>query len=204
MIKTIIFDFGDVFINLDKPATERELSKLGLKTTRNLDTLESINQSYETGSITTEEFLNHYQQLIPQASIHQIKHAWNVILKDFPKYRLDFIQKLANKKQYQLILLSNTNELHIDWIKKNISFFTTFKSCFDAFYLSHEIHLRKPNTAIFQFVLDTHQIQANETLFIDDTAANTDTAHQLGIHVWNNDPSTEDIIDLFTIKSDVF
>ncbi len=29
MIKTIIFDFGDVFLNLDKPATARELKQTG-------------------------------------------------------------------------------------------------------------------------------------------------------------------------------
>lgn len=201
MIKTIIFDFGDVFINLDKPATEKELHSLGLVTTREL---ELINQSYEKGTITTREFINQYQQLIPQTSTEQIIQAWNAILKGFPKHRLDFIQKLAKENQYKLILLSNTNELHINWIKENITFYTTFQSCFDAFYLSHEIHLRKPNTDIFQFVLDTHQIQPAETLFIDDTFANTNTARQLGFHVWNNDPIAEDITNLFTIKSDLF
>lgn len=30
MINTLLFDFGDVFLNLDKEATTRELKKLGL------------------------------------------------------------------------------------------------------------------------------------------------------------------------------
>ena len=30
MIKNIIFDFGDIFINIDKKATHKELEKLGV------------------------------------------------------------------------------------------------------------------------------------------------------------------------------
>ena len=202
MIKTIIFDFGDVFINLDKPATEREFNKLGL-TSLNKE-LKFINQLYETGHIDTKSFINHYQNLIPNISADQIKRNWNAILKDFPTHRLQFIERLAKEKKYKLILLSNTNELHINWIKKNISFYQDFKSYFDAFYLSHEIHLRKPNEDIFRFVLKKHQLHPSETLFIDDTFANTNAAKQLGIHVWNNNPQTDDVVNLFAIKSNLF
>ncbi|WP_299248306.1 HAD family phosphatase [uncultured Aquimarina sp.] len=202
MIKTIIFDFGDVFINLDKPATLKELSKLGISSLTK--ELEHINESYETGNITTVEFINYYKKLLPNSTERQLIDAWNAILKDFPKHRLEFIQKLATEKNYKLILLSNTNELHIDWIKEHVSFYYEFKSCFDTFYLSHEINIRKPNLDIFQFVINNHQLNPSETLFIDDTFDNTNAAKQLGINIWNNNPETEDITNLFTIKSDLF
>ncbi|MDY8138282.1 HAD family phosphatase [Aquimarina sp. 2201CG5-10] len=202
MIKTIIFDFGDVFINLDKPATQNELLKLG---DINFDNeLQEINDTYETGDISTQIFLDHYNKLLPKASEKQLIDAWNAILLDFPESRLNFIKQLALEKKYKLILLSNTNELHIDWIKNNVSFYEVFKSCFDSFYLSHQIHLRKPNINIFEFVISQHNLIPSETLFIDDTKANTNTAAGLGIHVWNNNPKKEDITDLFTIKSVLF
>lgn len=202
MIKTIIFDFGDVFINLDKSATIRELTKLGLPLfTKDL---EHLNESYETGEITTTDFINNYQKLLPDVSERKIINAWNAILKDFPKHRLEFLQKLSKERTYKLILLSNTNELHIDWIKENIPFYYDFKSCFHTFYLSHEINLRKPNLDIFQFVLDNHQLNPTETLFIDDTFVNTTAAKELGINTWNNDPKKEDVTNLFTIKSNLF
>ncbi len=202
MIKTIIFDFGDVFINLDKSATIREFSKLGeIKFT--LD-IQEINNLYEVGKISTSAFTKKYQELLPGTSAKEIIKAWNSILLDFPKHRLEFLQKLASEQEYKLILLSNTNELHINWIKENISFFKTFKSCFDAFYLSHEIHLRKPKADIFEYVLQQHKIRPTETLFIDDTKENTVAASKLGIHTWNNNPKTEDITNLFTIKPDLF
>ncbi len=202
MIKTIIFDFGDVFINLDKSATEKAFFKL--KNTPLAPEMQKIAQYYETGAISSTEFIKNFKTVIPEASEKQIIDAWNAILLDFPEHRLEFLKNLASEKQYKLILLSNTNELHINWIKKHISFYMVFKSCFDAFYLSHEINLRKPEIDIFKFVLKQHQLNPEETLFIDDTKENTDTAATLGIHTWNNNPKTEDIINLFTIKSDLF
>ncbi len=202
MIKNIIFDFGDVFINLDKTATYREFSKLG--DFRLSFNLQELNNHYETGEISTNEFLEQYQKVFPNASRQQLIEAWNAILLDFPKHRLNFLQNLSSKQNFKLILLSNTNELHINWVKENISFYEAFKSCFDTFYLSHEIHLRKPNSNIFEFVLERQQIRPDQTIFVDDTKENTKSAARLGIHTWNNDPKTEDITNLFNIKSDLF
>lgn len=202
MIKNIIFDFGDVFINLDKSATEKAFFKL--KNASLPTEIQKIGKHYETGTISTPEFIKNLKTLIPKASEKQITDAWNAILLDFPKHRLEFLKKLASEKQYKLILLSNTNELHINWIKKNIPFYMVFKSCFDAFYLSHEINLRKPEIDIFKFVLKQHQLNPEETLFVDDTKENTDAAATLGIHTWNNNPKTEDITNLFILKSDLF
>ena len=202
MIKNIIFDFGDIFINLDKAATLRELDHLGMKEPD--PNLMELFLAYEKGIFSTEEFIEHVRPFFPEATDENLKMAWNAILLDFPDYRIEFLESLVANDTYRLFLLSNTNELHIDWIKNNISFYNEFKQCFNAFYLSHEIHLRKPTPAIFNFVLDQHQLQASETLFIDDTKANTDTAKKLGIHIWNNDPKKDDITHLFEIKSNLF
>ena len=202
MIKTLLFDFGDVFINLDKTAPSKALAPYGLVDFT--PEMHSLNEAYEIGEISTASFLKKYQRLFPEASIDTIKKAWNSILLDFPKYRLDFLQKIALSNDYQLILLSNTNALHIESIQENVPFFESFKQCFDHFYVSHEIGLRKPNKTIFDFVLTQHKLVANEVLFIDDTKENTDCAKSLGIHVWNNDPINEDVISLFKIKKELF
>ena len=203
MIKTIIFDFGDVFINLDKEgALKLALEKFEI--TELDEELQSINALYEQGLISTDEFLDFYADNFPKLSRNELKSIWNHIIKDFPEHRLQFIKQLAKDNNHQLILLSNTNELHIDYIKKNVSFYEEFKNCFDQFYLSHEINLRKPNADIFNFVLIENNLNAEECLFIDDTLENTQTAQQLGINVWNNNPAAEDIVDIFTIKNELF
>ena len=92
---------------------------------------------------------------------------------------------MAASKEYQLILLSNTNDLHIEKVIENMTEerFLRFKKCFDAFYLSQEIHFRKPNTAIYKFVLTSHKLKPNECFFVDDTLENISTAKNLGIEL---------------------
>ncbi|MGW1456739.1 HAD family hydrolase [Salegentibacter agarivorans] len=202
MIKTIIFDFGDVFINLDKPATMREMNKYEIEELS--ESLLNINQQYEKGLISSEEFVKSYQSEYTQLQTEHFKNSWNAILIDFPEYRYQFLKKLSEEKNHQLILLSNTNEIHIDWVKENVPFFEDFKACFDAFYLSHEINFRKPDAEIYEFVLKQHGLKPQECLFIDDTKENTDAAKYLGIHTWNIEPTREDVIDLFTAKKELF
>ena len=197
MISTIIFDFGDVFINLDKPAIERELVKLGVETIT--ADMYQIALQYEKGLISTEDFVTAFTTKYPRISAEQFKKAWNEIILDFPEYRLKFIEKLSTNKSYKLLLLSNTNALHIEQVIKNMTFsrYERFKKCFDQFYLSHELQLRKPDVSNFKYILDKNQLIAEHCLFIDDTKENTEAAAQLGIHTWNNDPLKDDVIDLF-------
>ncbi len=202
MIKAIIFDFGDVFINLDKPATLREMRKHRIKNLTE-DILE-LNREYEKGLISSEDFIRTYQEEFKQLEEEIFVDSWNAILIDFPEYRYLFLKKLSEEKDYKLILLSNTNEIHIDWVKENVPFYEDFKACFDAFYLSHEINFRKPDAEIYEFVLNKHELQPEECLFIDDTTENTKAAEALGIYTWNIEPTREDVIDLFTAKKELF
>ena len=164
------------------------------------------NKLYETGRISTSEFIEFYRTEFPHISEIELTEAWNSIILHFPKYRLKFLEKLATSKTYKLILLSNTNDLHIEKVIENmtIKMYKRFQKCFDAFYLSQEIQFRKPNSDIYEFVLNKHQLKAEETFFIDDTSENTETANELGIYTWNINPKTEDIINLFSIHSELF
>ena len=198
MIENIIFDFGDVFINLDKQATAREMQVFGfMNLTPDLETLFI---AYEKGLITTEDFLDKTNQLFPKASRLDLIHAWNSIILDFPEKRLKFIEKLADEKEYRLFLLSNTNELHIKFVQERMGEkrYKRFKNCFEKFYLSHQINLRKPEAAIFEYVLNSNNLNAEKTFFIDDSKVHTSAAAELGITCWNLKVGEEDILDLNT------
>ncbi|WP_121665586.1 HAD family hydrolase [Mesonia aquimarina] len=202
MIKTLLFDFGDVFLTLDKSATVRKLQELGL--TSFSEEMLKQNQLYEIGKISSEEFISFYKEKLPETASEKLEKAWNAILVELPEKRLRFLQQLASEKKYQLILLSNTNELHINWVKENVGEFENFKKCFEAFYLSHEINFRKPNADIYEFILEKHDLKPQEILFIDDTKENTEAAKTLGFRTWNINPQTEDVVDLFTKKAHLF
>jgi len=203
MIKTIIFDFGDVFINLDKEsAYNNALNLFGLKEFP--EEIIAVNKLYEQGLMESNEFIDFYVSNFNDITKEDVINSWNSIILDFPKHRLDFLKELKEDNKYQLILLSNTNELHIDYIREHVEFYEEFKACFDKFYLSHEINLRKPDASIFEFVLKENHLKAEECLFIDDTEENTSAAADLGIYTWNNDPKTQDVVDLFSLKRHLF
>jgi putative hydrolase of the HAD superfamily len=198
MIDTIIFDFGDIFINLDKEATPLALKKLGLKEwNTNLD---ALNLDFEKGKISEMEFIMGLQNYIPNASIHQIREAWNAILLDFPLYRLEFLQMLSQK--YRLFLLSNTDSIHIERFqhRAGISFYRDFYQCFEKVYFSYELGMRKPDADIFEFVIKEHNLLLKNTLFVDDNLQNIESADKLGLQVWHLQKGEEDVTDLFANK----
>lgn len=203
MTKAIIFDFGNVFINLNlKGALQYALDTFKIESLS--DEMEAFNCLYEQGLVSTDEFIEFYTNNFSNLSKEKLIDVWNFMLNDFPEYRLEFLQNLKKENRYKLILLSNTNELHINWVKKHIPFYEEFKNCFDAFYLSHEINLRKPNKNIFKFVLNQNKLKAYDCLFVDDNKDNINTAESLGIKVWCINPDTDDVVNLFNIKNHLF
>jgi len=184
-IKNIILDLGGVIINLNQELTYTAFKQLFpnsyddiLKELKNNNFLEK----FETAEISSNEFVAFFQSFDSSISTKKIITAWNSMLLDIPKERIELIQNLS--KKYNVFLLSNTNEIHYQFIdeyvieKFNLS---CFKTLFKSTYLSHEIHLRKPNQAIFNYVLQHSNLLPQETLFIDDTLEHINSAKQLGI-----------------------
>lgn len=198
MITTIIFDFGDIFINLEKEAQVEAFKKLGLPSPN--EDLITQNDLFEKGKISAQDFLESFQKYLPNASLKEIKEAWNTIIGDFPLYRLEFLQLLSYK--YKLFLLTNTDEIHIHRFehKVGISFFSDFYQCFEKVYYSYEMGMRKPDSAIYSFIINKHDLNPRKTLFVDDKKENTDAAEKLGMQVWNLQVGEEDVVDLFNQK----
>jgi putative hydrolase of the HAD superfamily len=94
---------------------------------------------------------------------------------------------LKIKAQYPTFLLSNNNEIHYDWIMKYLKAdfgLADNSSFFIKDYYSHLLRMRKPNHDIFEYVLDTHQLKPEETLFIDDSPQHLKTAQELGLQTY--------------------
>lgn len=198
MIEAIIFDFGDIFINLNKDAMKNAFNSLGLKEWNH--EMKELNLAFEVGKISEEKFLSGLQKHVPNASLETIKENWNTILMDFPLYRLEFLQILSER--YKLFLLSNTDSIHIQHFEETVgeSFYSNFYQCFEKVYFSFELGMRKPNEDIYNYVLQKHNLAPKRTLFVDDKKENTDSASKLGIQVWNLQVGQEDVVDLFDKK----
>lgn len=198
MIEAIIFDFGDIFINLDKDAMKNAFHTLKLEEWN--EDMRILNKAFEVGEISETEFLSGMQKHVPEASLEIIRKNWNTILMDFPLYRLEFLQQLSQK--YRLFLLSNTDAIHIRHFQETVgeSFYSTFYQCFEKVYFSFELGMRKPDEEIYKLVLEQNNLSPKRTLFVDDKKENTDSASKLGIQVWNLQVGQEDVVHLFDKK----
>jgi putative hydrolase of the HAD superfamily len=195
MINTIIFDFGDVFINLDKEAPAVEFKKLGLEEWH--PDLEELNLQFEKGKISELQFIKGFQKHLPNATIEEIRYAWNSIIGDFPLYRLEFLQMLSFK--YRLFLLSNTDAMHMEKFqhKVGMTFIREFYQCFEKVYFSFELGMRKPDVEIFNYIIKKHDLNPKRTLYIDDKKANTEIAETVGLSVWNLQIGKDDVVNLY-------
>ncbi len=196
MIKNLIFDFGDVLINLDKQAVPLGLAAYGARAVDGR--LESLARRYEKGQVSTDRFLGEACDILQEPEPERLASLWNRTIRDFPEERLVFLESLKGAGTHRMFLLSNTNDLHIQYVEAQMgpAQYDRFQACFEGFYLSHELGLRKPEPEIFTHVLHRHGLKAGETLFIDDTLEHILGASSLGIHTWHLQVGSETILEL--------
>ena len=201
-IKNIIFDLGGVLLNIDHEAPIRAFKNLGI---------EDFDQQYskaiqgslftdlEKGSITPSTFRAEIRKMLHlNVSDEKIDEAWNSILLDFPKQHIALLERLQS--QYRIFLLSNTNEIHYDCFTKKLSDEYGYKSLaalMEKDYYSHTLGIRKPSLEIYQTVLHRAGIEADETLFIDDSEVNIESAKQVGLVTYHLQDD-ESIIEIFS------
>lgn len=187
ILKNIIFDLGAVLINIDYKKTEKAFIALGFSqfsTMYNQYEANVLFENLETGTISNEEFYTAILSIAPTTITKaQVKHAWNEILLNWRVKSISFLQTLT--PQYNLYLLSNTNAIHQAQFLHTLPLqtnITNFNALFTKAYYSHEIKLRKPNKNIFEFVINDANILPEQTLFIDDSYNNINTANALGFN----------------------
>ncbi len=201
MIKNIVFDLGGVLVGLNRGACEEAFRRIGFN-----DFGKILNEyvqggfflEYEKGAISTEEFMDIVRSYIdPQiresVTDLQILGAMGAFLEDIPGYKLDYLIEL--KKRYRLFMLSNTNPIAIEIVRP--LFLTKgipLESYFDKLFLSYQMKLAKPDDVIFEKVIESAVICASETLFVDDSPLNIETAKRLGYKTLLFNPS-DNLID---------
>lgn len=197
MVSDIIFDLGGVLLDLNMEGIGEACKRLGInpelffvKTdAENTSTVcqgisaSKVITAYQVGNVTSEEFLSlvlsHCGEGITKENIME---AWDACIGLIPKWRLDLIKELR-RKGYHTHLLSNTNDLHWEEIKRR--FFMeegyTCQDLFDHVFVSHEVHLAKPDSEIYHHAVREIGRPAEQCLFIDDTLLNVDAAKQEGL-----------------------
>ncbi|MCB0687182.1 MAG: HAD family phosphatase [Saprospiraceae bacterium] len=197
-IRNLIFDLGNVIIDLDFNASEtllQELTEISFVNPAKEDL--EVFMDFECGRIPEAIFLNHLiKKSDGKAQAYDLIEAWTAMLANIPLQRLEMLQAL--KKDYQVYILSNTNETHIRWVDQYLRDHYNINQLSDivhqAFY-SHDLKARKPDDEIYLKMLQIAGISPQESLFFDDHPANIEAAKLLGIHGHVISPK-EEIIDV--------
>ena len=186
-IKNIIFDIGGVIINLDTTATIKAFVDMGINDFATIySQLSQTNlfDQFDKGLITENYFFNSIKnQFDLKKPLHDLEKAWNAMLLDFPKQRLDSLKKY--KESHRTFLLSNTNETHIREFHRTLHQnygMRDLDQFFEKVYFSCRVNMRKPDKEIFELVLKQNQLDPAETLFIDDTIHHVEGAKRVGLH----------------------
>lgn len=197
MIKNILFDLGNVLLDIDMNSCITRFAQLGFNVkekfmSSNSDEEFSFMEQFEKGAISDTQFRDSIRTMIRNHNLtdFQIDSAWNAMLGEFPEERLKMLENLS--KQYNLYLLSNTNSIH----KKNFLSRFPFEKYFVDTYYSYEIGFVKPTKEIYEYVFENSKINKHETLFFDDLIANVKVAEKLGIHSILFDPSSQKIEEI--------
>lgn len=193
-IKNIVFDWGGVITNLDFTIANNAFEQLGIKDVASYfsSTSDRFLFDFEVAKISPKVFRSKIRELTKTVvSDSEIDSAWNSLLRDTPKERIEVIQKLA--KKYRVFLLSNTNAIHANYYNARLrkEYGVDHNSLFEKVYYSHELKQRKPGTEIFRLMLKDAKLIAEETLFVDDMEPNVDASASLGIRSFHLKPDLD-------------
>jgi HAD superfamily hydrolase (TIGR01509 family) len=185
-VKNLIFDLGGVILDLSVEATLNSFAKVsGMEKNESKRLFLSSPgfELYEKGEYGDEEFREFVRNLYKISASDEVLDAcWNAMLLRIPKNKLELLETL--KSRYNVYLLSNTNNIHLEYIN-NVLLPVSGNNFLDDFfhraYYSHRMKKRKPDAEIFDQVLSENNFLPHETLFLDDNQQNVEGASKLGI-----------------------
>ena len=178
MAEIIIFDLGNVVINVSQKLMFRKFAKNSGKPINEIEKIyenSADRRKFEMGKLNPIQFYNSMKKdMALNLSFREFKKIYTGIFshnKEIEK----IIPKL--KKKYRLILLSNTDEMHYDYIKKEFKILNYF----DDFVLSYKVKCRKPNPLIFLKAIQKSKTFPWNCVYFDDILEFVWMAGLLGI-----------------------
>jgi|LauGreDrversion4_2_1035121.scaffolds.fasta_scaffold30117_3 FMN phosphatase YigB (HAD superfamily) len=199
-VKNIILDLGGVLLNLDYDLMSKNFADLGILDVFSKQKQTGFMDDWEEGKFNQIYFLTELKKLgnlTDPDDEQKIKDAWNSILLDFPKERLELLQTLQSK--YRLFLYSNTNEIHIESFESSLQTVHQVEGLhlfFEKVYYSNVLGIRKPKSEGFLHILKENTLLAEETIFIDDSPQHIVGAKNAGITSFYLNLQTQNIHSL--------
>jgi glucose-1-phosphatase len=174
-IEALIFDIGNVLVRFDWQIFHGQLkTNLPNSNVKFEREFRELMVGLEIGEMTGESFARAAVRLIEyQGNEEQFVTLWNGIFTSHPPMERTV---LGLKKRFPLFLLSNTSDLHLDYLKLN---FKVLQHFVDGVY-SFEARCAKPGREIYETAIRRFGLKPEKTVYIDDLPPNVDAASELG------------------------
>lgn len=173
--RTVVFDIGNVLCSFDLSRTLRAWLPFvpgGVDVIKTV--VPPLKERVESGAMGTEEFVKGTMDALGfTGSEFDFKRGWVEIFDEVPGMH-GLVSELQGKTK--LLILSNTNALHWDYLRETYPVFEKF----DGYVVSHEAHLAKPDRAIYQYLATKFGVDPRESIFVDDLAENIEGAADVG------------------------
>lgn len=188
MIENLILDMGGVILDVDYRKIFTRFSEYGCHHMSSFFTQQEqipLVDDFEKGLIGAGKFRDEVRKLANERlSDCEIDEIWNSMVLRVRVEDVELIETLR-KKYEKIFLFSNTNGIHVEFVKKmffKAMGYDIFEELFDKVYFSNEIGLRKPDVESFEYVLTDCAIEGKKSLFIDDTRKNIEGAKKAGLN----------------------
>jgi glucose-1-phosphatase len=176
-IDALIFDIGNVLVPFDwRPAERRLESRCTDFSGEALVEFKKLIRRLDLGELTGKEFSSLTIPLIGFQGDHaEFAAIWNSIFSANPAME----RTIATLKgRYPLFLISNTSDLHLDYLTQNYDVFRYFA---DGVY-SFRAKCAKPDPRIFEIAVSQFDVNPATTAFVDDLAVNAASASASGLN----------------------
>ncbi|MDP8259040.1 MAG: HAD family phosphatase [Candidatus Aadella gelida] len=183
-IKTILFDLGNVIIKFDPAIAEKGYSSYGkIKKDVVVDYIMNSREvdKYMEGKLTSSKFYTvTCRKFNLNIKFKDFYEVWNDIFYSYPEMEKLILELKKKYPELKLILVSNTNKAHYEFLQKKYDVLKTF----DGHVLSHEIGCIKPGSRIFKEALRVAGSMPKETFYTDDRQDLIDAARVMGIRAF--------------------
>lgn len=179
MIQTVIFDLGGVIVPLDFTAVPKRLagfSRCSAEVIAERMAASTLPAEYERGELSSEEFYCQFANILSlEASMEDFQEIWCDLFPPHALFPAEWVE--AVRQQKRVLLLSNTNEIHYEWIRERYPHLGHM----DHHVLSYKVGALKPDPAIYKAAIAQAGCAPEECFFTDDVMKYVDGARAAGI-----------------------
>ena len=153
-IQILAFDLGNVLVDFDHTVAAKRIAHFCDKSPKEIFSLffnSDITSLFEQGKVSPQEFYLKVKEMLGlKLSFESFVPIWNEVFMLSPKNRA--VYSLINnlRSRYKVILISNTNILHFEYLKTKFPVFNVFHEIF----ISYALGLIKPDPLIYKTVVE--------------------------------------------------